>query len=133
MTVPSTLSAPAVTSVTGVTGLPAVPAGTGQPTPGGATPAATGGPGPSPSVFTTGSINSLGARAVPSANSAAAHVGTSPLTTALQQLTTAIDPDCANKAAGIVLRPEFYCQFKDNNVQIPNLDRCQPGKQRLFS
>lgn len=59
-----------------------------------------------------------GAGALP----AAAGLVSSPLTAILQHLTNAIDPEAASKAAGINLRPDFYVQYKDNNVQIRNLD-----------
>lgn len=51
-----------------------------------------------------------------------ADVAPTPLTSALQQLTSAIDPESARKSTGIYLKPEFYVQFKDNNVQVKDLD-----------
>lgn len=75
---------------------------------------------------TTGSTMGSNPRAThgsgPAVPPAVADLVSTPLTAALQQLTTSIDPDSASKAAGIVLRPEFYCQFKDNNVLVRNLD-----------
>lgn len=53
---------------------------------------------------------------------APADVAPTPLSAALQQLTSAIDPDSARKSTGIYLKPEFYVQFRDSNIQVKDLD-----------
>lgn len=91
-------------------------------------------PTPLPKVSTSGvstpvsSTFSSGTGMVP----AAASLVSTPLTAALQQLTSAIDPEAATKSAGIGLRPEFYVQYKDNNVQIRNLDHKKLSYRELI-
>lgn len=62
----------------------------------------------------------------------AADISPSPLTAALQQLTSAIDPDSSKKATGIYLHPEFYVQYKDNNTQVKDLDHRKLGFKSLL-
>ena len=58
---------------------------------------------------------------------------TAPLTSALEQLSNAIDPTSVAKSKGMNLRPEFYVQHVDQGVQIKSLDHTKLTYRELVS
>ena len=56
-----------------------------------------------------------------------------PLTTALKDLTFAIDPTPATTTKGLVYRPEFYIQHKEKAVPIKSLDYTKLSYRELIS
>lgn len=56
-----------------------------------------------------------------------------PLTSALQQLSNAVDPEASNHSAGILFRPEFYALHKLNNIPLRQVDfRKMSFKQLVY-
>lgn len=56
-----------------------------------------------------------------------------PLTTALQQLSNAVDPEASVPNAGMHFRPEFYALHKLNNIPLRQVDfRKMSFKQLLY-
>ena len=53
------------------------------------------------------------------------------LSSALQQLSLAIDPTPASSSKGLVLRPEFYVQHKDQGVSVKSLDHTKLSYKQL--
>lgn len=55
-----------------------------------------------------------------------------PLTTALQQLSNAVDPDASNRNAGMLFRPEYYALHKLNNIPVRQLDHRRMSFKQLM-
>ena len=62
-----------------------------------------------------------------------ADVISAPLTSALVQLSNAIDPTSVAKSKGMKLRPEYYVQHVDQGVQIKSLDHNKMSYRELVS
>ena len=54
-----------------------------------------------------------------------------PLSAALQQLSIAIDPTSASSTKGLLLRPEYYIQHKDQGVPVKSLDHTKLSYKQL--
>ena len=93
-----------------------------------------------PGFFPTGSIHPLvGARGPPvpvslsgSTTTAAADIVSAPLTSALQQLSLAIEPTVSTSTQGIQLRPEYYIQHVDQGIAIKSLDHTKLSYRELI-
>ena len=62
-----------------------------------------------------------------------AEIVTAPLTSALQQLSLAIEPSIATSTKGIQLRPEYYIQHLDAGTPVKSLDHTKLTYHELVS
>ena len=65
--------------------------------------------------------------------SAPADILTAPLTTALNQLSLAIEPSVSTSTKGITLRPEYYVQHVDLGTPIKSVDHTKLSYRELVS